>query len=415
MGPDHVALDGDEAMRKRQHLAEALALMLLLPLSPVLRLTKWLRRGTRSYRVLIQGWYGSETIGDVAILGQLIREWQAIVPGALVLVATFDMAITKRSLDDLDADAIEPIGIGFRSAWHILGCNILLFGGGPLMESRMMPFWLLRAIVARASGAKVIIHGCGIGPVRTKSTEWIIRLLLRTSNVTILRDRLSREWAGHSLTNEKTLVSCDPALDYVRSSLQNPERSSSDPTTIGLFLRDVPDVYSQGSPSCETETPITQIAEALTQLSIQSEMRFVGFIMQEDFPEDNDRSTYRGLSELLGTSEIVSVKDSYHSLQYITQTLADLDGCITVRFHGAVFAIAANLPLVALDYTHPLGKVSGAMDNAGRQDYVLPISGLTAEQITNALKRAISNNATPCCHDYAASRIRFLQSRLVGA
>ena len=138
-------------MKRLAYLTELGLLVLLLPAA-------WLvhafRRDNR--KVVILGWYGSETCGDVAILGQIIKEWREAFNGAQLLVSSFDAAVTRRSLRDLgELEKVKLVRAGARSAWHLGTARWVVLGGGPLMESPSMPVWALRAVLDRLAGSVV--------------------------------------------------------------------------------------------------------------------------------------------------------------------------------------------------------------------------------------------------------------------
>ena len=98
-------------------LAHAIEIGLLALLAPVARVFRLL--GLESKRIAILGWWGSETAGDVAILGQLLHECRELAPGARMTVVSFDAEVTRRTLADLEAAEVAVTSVGIRSAWTI--------------------------------------------------------------------------------------------------------------------------------------------------------------------------------------------------------------------------------------------------------------------------------------------------------
>jgi hypothetical protein len=80
-------------------------------------------RSKRQALVTIFGLNGKETVGDIAILGQVILELREVFLVASLFLITQDESRSQDSLEELS--------------------------GGPLMDSLSMPFWLALCVSLR--------------------------------------------------------------------------------------------------------------------------------------------------------------------------------------------------------------------------------------------------------------------------
>ena len=85
--------------------------------------------------VLITGWYGTETAGDKAILGEIVYRLKKYNENVKIYLTTIDIRLSWCTRDEMDLDInYIPINdsIDFLNSKRI---SCLIFGGGPLMDS----------------------------------------------------------------------------------------------------------------------------------------------------------------------------------------------------------------------------------------------------------------------------------------
>ena len=400
-------------MRLAAYLAEAAIGVLALPAAWLLRLRPG-GRGKRRPKVVVQGWYGSETAGDVAILGQVLREWEAALAGARLMVASFEPRITRRTLAELGRQDLPVLETGAASAWHQATAACTVFGGGPLMESRSMPFWALRALLARLAGGKVVVHGCGIGPLRSRRGRAWVGWILRLSNRVLLRDRRSAELYPRLLERRPASVSFDPAYDYVRARRPAAPAAAAAEPVLALFLRLPPPVFLHSHDRARAGF-LPLVAAALDRLAEERGARFVGLVMHGDFPESDDAGVYRALAGLLEQPRRLIVPEGYQSFARILSVLAAASAALTVRFHGMIFSLALDKPFLAIDYTVPRGKTRAAAEVVGAAERVIAWQDLGPQTLAHRLDALLDeaaaggDGAAPAGDGFARERIAVLR------
>lgn len=364
--------------------SELVSSFLLLPLAWV-----WRRLAGRNRPVVVQGWLGSETVGDVAILGQVLREWSLMCPERRQVVVSFRPEISSRSLEELGLKQVAVVPAGLRGSWCQLVSEVLVFCGGPLMESKAMPLWAVRGALARWVGSKVVIHGCGIGPVRSQWVRRSIHSLLGSCREILLRDAESLQEVPSGL---QPMVGFDPAFDYVRRwKSPREEPTALGPPRVALFLRYPPRSYlnlaaQEWEASCQQF--VRTMAATLDRLGGELKVEWIGLVMHGDFVESDDHEIYRAVREQMKSPERLTVKPGHHPLSYVLEELEASRAALAVRFHGMIFSLARGKPFVAIDYTVPRGKVSAAATECGALHRVIPWQDLDSELLLDRLRAA---------------------------
>ncbi|MHB1297043.1 MAG: polysaccharide pyruvyl transferase family protein [Gemmatimonadaceae bacterium] len=370
-------------MKLASRLIELLAAVLLLPVARLRRLL-----GPRPGRVVIVGWWGSETVGDVAILGQLLAECAEVAPELRLTLVSFDLSVSRASLADLGRPDVDLIGIGAASGWAMVSGRCLVFGGGPLMESPNMVLWALRAKLVRWAGGRVMIYSCGIGPLRSRRASRAVAALVRTASHVVLRDQASFDWDAALSRQTNAVVSFDPAFDFARG-LRAP-RPARRRDRLALALR-VPPARYLGDLDArrEAERFLEVLARALNELMRDRPLELVGCVMHTGFADSDDHAVYERLRALLERPSLLSVVPGRHSLNDVVRALEGSQAALTVRFHGMILALATDTPFVAVDYARPSGKVSAAASLAGRAGAVVRWDELDAGELARRMRLAL--------------------------
>jgi polysaccharide pyruvyl transferase WcaK-like protein len=372
-------------------LAYAVETCLLAVLAPVARTLRLL--GWRSGRVAILGWWGSETVGDVAILGQLLDECREVAPGARLTVITFDTAITRRTLAALEAHEVALAAVGIRSAWAIATSRCVIVGGGPLMESPSMIVWACSTRLARIAGAGALCYANGIGPVRTERVARAVIALTRASTHVVLRDDASRAWLAARDASVSATVAFDPAFDFVRGRIGvlAPKRRLQ----LALALRTPPSSYlGELDAGRATEAFLDLVAESLNALARTHAVPLVGVVMHDGTGDSDDHAIYARLRTRLVHPELLTVRPGHHTLDDAVRDIAESRAALTVRFHAMILALASGTPFVAVDYARPEGKVSRAAAMVGREREVVTWDALRSDELAQRLQTLMDREPT---------------------
>lgn len=320
-------------------------------------------------QVLICGWYGTETLGDKAILGGIIsaiRQALGDVQFTLVSLFLYVTEMTRLQMTELvDIQIVDPKE-GIRIAASM---DLVVFGGGPLM-AQIDQLAEMEVIFSAANkhGIPTLLAGCGVGPLGNKWHNKSIARILSTASMRIYRDAKSRELAavlGVDVTDD--IVAEDPAFTWLKKQLGDfKSKPPADHKILLLGLRDFP--YAEYAKHLSTEKSLEAkdhyedvVITALEKLSLQhSDLIIRPLPMCTNHFGNDDRWFYR---RLFRNNE--QLKD-YLDLSLLGPELTPLQYCeafkgahvmLAMRFHSLVFALGLNVPTIAIDYTLGKGKV----------------------------------------------------------
>ena len=202
-------------------------------------------------KITIIGWYGTETIGDRAILGGILR---ILSYGNI----QFDLSIgslypffSQRCLIE-DESYYRQLAGGHLGSINIFDStsikalkrevetsNMLCFGGGPLMDIPSLEIMEYAFMYAHRCHVPTAVLGCGVGPLRNRKYIEIVKRILNIADIVILRDATSVE-TYHLLSGERDIVSAiDPACFCVTHFLSASSDKWSAGNYVAMNFRDV--------------------------------------------------------------------------------------------------------------------------------------------------------------------------------
>jgi polysaccharide pyruvyl transferase WcaK-like protein len=345
-------------------------------------------------RLLVCGWYGTETLGDKAILGGVIAAARRARPDMVVDVASLEPYVshmTSRQMPELAVDRVLGPGEA-RRAVQAGDYEVVAVGGGPLMSPVPWCTFLLELISdARKVGAKTVVAGCGVGPLFVEHRNAAIQHLLELADEVVLRDLASAETARKNLgVTRSCATGLDPAFVWIRNQL--PPVVERNPGQILLALRDWPVAeFAAGMKPAEAERTKARFEAELarmirTLLQEDASLEIVPFCMHKYSVGGDDRIFYRRL--LADFPEVLARLDDRHrSPAEDLQTIARSRAILAMRFHSVVFALSTATPFFAVDYTMG-GKIQGLLADAGETERLLSIQEFDGQKVATQLLAA---------------------------
>ena len=328
-------------------------------------------------RVMVCGWYGTETLGDKAILGGVVHALQAALgPVALTVVALhpYITHMTRKQMPELSgARIVKPD----EAAQRVKETDLLVFGGGPLMGLGVLADMEALFAIARSRGVPTLVAGCGVGPLGEEWQNASIQRILDMASLRIYRDEKAPKLAQELGVTASALdaVAEDPAFTWLaqeRSRLQV-ERDPAHKVLL-LGLRDFPhkqyarDMKDADSAAASTAYEAEVISALNTLAQRHSSLIIRPLPMCTNHFGDDDRWFYRrlfrGHAELAQRLDLSLLGREMSPVFYAAE-FKKADVALTMRFHALVFALGLELPAVAIDYTLGKGKVRALAERFG--------------------------------------------------
>lgn len=324
--------------------------------------------------IVIIGWYGTETIGDRAILAGLFHAFSQAYGRISIKIGCLDTLLTERTiLEDYDFflrcsknklnlvslfDSRRITELDNAIKWG----DIVVIGGGPLMEIEALYMLCYAFEKAKILGRKTVAAGCGMGPFKT---ERLLRLavdIINLSDVTVFRDSKSKElYESYSKSKHNNcFASIDPASfasqcyrdlnengmpflnnDYIAVNFREPPKSEY----AGLY--DLGDEYFVNMLKSISKTYSTNIH------LVPMHTFWLG---------DDDRFMLNRICRKVALPNVF-VYNKPLSLEQTMNVFSNARCCYGMRFHAVLLQTILNGRNVVLDYTDPQkGKIANLLN-----------------------------------------------------
>lgn len=324
--------------------------------------------------VCVLGWYGSETLGDRAILDGIVRIFSVLSDDLTFNIGSLYPVLTERTIFE-DQEAYK------RHAGHIeIECfdsknknqikkavekaDYVIMGGGPLMDLQEMFIIKYSFRYAKKLKKKTALVGCGYGPLKQRAYEKCLRDIVGYSDAIIMRSGNCKEQMEKLIAkrypNKTVYSSLDPAiisvLDYKATYLSSPHSVNALHEGEWIInVRDLDYVYAKKDfyyP--RIKEVVAKIAKSVTKLTLMPMHTFtVG---------GDDRYIQNRIAQDLQYDNITVIQKPL-SLMQAYDLVSCAEGCIGMRYHSIVFQSFLNANNYILDYTDPKnGKIKAFLD-----------------------------------------------------
>lgn len=323
-------------------------------------------------RVMICGWYGTETLGDKAILGGVLKAIRGALGDVVFILVSLEPYISEMTalqMPELSDTTICSVDEGIALAGTV---DLVAFGGGPIMALDNLAEMIAIFEKAAGHGVPTLLAGCGVGPLGAPHHNRAIKKLLELSSLRVYRDANSRRVAADLGVDTTTdLVAEDPAFTWLEGKAEGvaagrDEREGAEVKVL-LGLRDWP--YREYAPELSVaegeaikERFEATLVEGLERLIDRHPgIKLIPFPMCTNHIGSDDRWYYRRLfrdrpriTEALDYSTLSRELSPDEACAVFHQA----DAALPMRFHSLVFALGFGVPSVAIDYTLGRGKVA---------------------------------------------------------
>lgn len=293
--------------------------------------------------VIICGAYGMGNAGDEAILEAIIREMRAIDPAMSITVMTRDPEGTAKRFGVRTRHTLDFFG--FLSAAR--GAALYINGGGSLIQDvtsrRSLWYYLLTLRAAKKRGCRVMMYGCGIGPVLYGSDIKITRRIL------------------NSYVDAITLREPDSLEQLTRFGVTAPEITLASDPAITL-----------------SAAPDGEVAAVLSENGAEPGGKYICFALRR-WPGFNEKASAfsaaaRRAYEKFGLTPLflsINHHNDSDAAAKVTAELGDIPFCalpgplppelaigvmarmeivVSMRLHGLIFAAGRGVPVVGVSY-----------------------------------------------------------------
>lgn len=317
--------------------------------------------------ITVLGWYGTETIGDRAILAGILYICSQVSDEKinLKLGSLYNPLCERTCIEDehlwirITENKYESCKV-FNSLntnelkTQIEGSDILMVGGGPLMDIESMYMLKYAFRYAKKKRIRTVLMGCGWGPFNIRKYEKVGVDLVHLSDLTIFRDKTSlNELYNHTAGLKNVFSLIDPAfITAYWFRKRHQLMPTNDFCCINLREMFVTEVRQKGR-FCidDCEKLILQVMNAIPHIPIKL-IPMHTFCIGGD-----DRIILNKIANRINSDRII-VQNKPLSLEDTMELFYNSKICIGMRFHSIVLQMVLNGYNYIMDYTEPdKGKI----------------------------------------------------------
>ncbi|MCX6150718.1 MAG: radical SAM protein [Ignavibacteriales bacterium] len=342
-------------------------------------------------KILLVGWYGTETAGDIAILKGIIQEYLKVNPHLEFVLFSLFPSYSKMNFSNLD----ETIGKSFKildyhgqsAHFATIECDAIVMAGGPLMDIPQtgMIADLFRLFYEQHKPR--IVEGCGIGPLNVEEYRNNVVQIVKTASKVSVRDSASKALLRNLGIKKEIIVRTDPSITFIKSLKIEYQKQGN---IIRCFFRELTHEYPQNiSPDLAFHNIICFINKLL---SWYPEHKIELWAMHY-FPIGKDDREFAKRIVNVTNDERVTYIIQPQSPEEILIAMASADFCIAMRFHSVVFASTVGCNFVAIDYTAG-GKIKGFLEDTNQTAKIIALNELSFVNKT-VFERMLENKKLP--------------------
>ena len=350
--------------------------------------------------VLICGAYGMRNAGDEAVLDAILAEMRSIDPDMPITVLSRNPAETRAQHG---VEALHTFDLpGFLRAMR--RCELYVNGGGSLIQdvtsSRSLWYYLYTLSAAKKRGCKVMMYGCGVGPVnRPANRRRAGRVIDRNVDAITLREKSSLNvLRSLGVTKPEIAVAAEPALSLERA----PDE------TLDAMFRDY-GMEKDGHYFCICVRRWRGMREKLPVFAAAADYAWEKYgmtpvLLSVNRQQDDDSA--RQLREL-SKAPCVVVTDTMRA-EGVIGFLSRMDAVLAMRLHPLIFSASQSVPLIGVSYDP---KVSAFLDDIDQTNYIEYDALTRAEQLYPMIDAAAHADREALRE--ATARLRKLERRNV--
>lgn len=357
-----------------------------------------LRRKKRTGRqgAVICGAYGRGNAGDEAILKAILGQFREADGDMPFWIMSRNKKET-RMVSKTKSMYIFNLFAFLRSLGE---ARIFVNGGGSLIQdvtsSRSLYFYLFTLLAAKWSGCRVILYGCGIGPIKSPLNRRIAgKVLNNTAEIITLRDSVSYEALKEMKVDKPTiLLAADPTVNLDRAETPEVEaafQSEGIPQgirKIGFCLRNWPGFLhpSEVAKAADYAYETYGVTPVFLPIEIPKDVTAA------------DRVTVHMKSPYYACTK-------RHNVEELIGMLGSMEVVVGMRLHSLIFATAGGSPVIGISYDV---KVDSFMKDIGSTSCI-PLMDLSAEKLCREIDFAMNNGRSTA--KQAADHLRQMEKQ----
>lgn len=326
---------------------------------------------------VICGAYGRGNAGDEAILKAILTQLREIDEDMPFWVMSRNSKET-RAANKTRSMYLFNVFAFIRS---LKKAEIFVNGGGSLIQDitsfRSLYFYLFTLKAAKWCGCKIIMYGCGIGPIiSARNRKIAARVLNSTADIITLRDSISLELLKEmKVEKPEIILAADPTVYIKKAGIKEVEAAFAeegvpyDIKKIGFCLRNWPDfIYPEiVGEAADYAWETYGITPVFLPIEIPKDISAAGKVT-------------------IGMKGPYYACRKKHSVEEIIGMLGSMEAVVGMRLHSLIFATAGGAPVIGISYDV---KVDSFIKDIG-SDACISLKSLTKERLCKEIDYAVT-------------------------
>lgn len=334
-------------------------------------------------KITIIGWYGTETIGDRAILAGLFSFFNKSYENFEIKLGSLYPFFSERTINEDYSFYKEIVNKDFNIEIFnskdskelidaIKSSDLVAMGGGPLMDLDELFLVEYAFKKAKKFGIKTALLGCGVGPLFHKKYRKSVLEISKNSDITILRDKKSKEnleeiYKEFNQYFKKELVytSFDPAVECTLQYNKQEKRKGEE--YIAINLREFPLEYNKKNDAKDINENLKIF---IKELALKYNDRQIKLIPMHYFHVGGDDRIFLNKIAFELCLENIEVQNANLTLKETIKIYQNAYFNVGMRFHSVVLQTISSGKNYVLDYTEPKkGKIFGFLQDVDKDEF----------------------------------------------
>ncbi|MFH1728846.1 MAG: polysaccharide pyruvyl transferase family protein [Pseudomonadota bacterium] len=332
-------------------------------------------------KITIIGWYGTETIGDRAILCGLLSFFAKVFNHFEISLGSLYPFFSERLLKEdskfwkeITGKDLEVNIFNSKKSSElnesIRKSDLVVVGGGPLMhiEELFMVEYAFKK--AKKLKKQTALLGCGIGPLFYKEFTKSVNEIALKADLIVLRDSKSKDTLLEinksykmQLNKDNIFTSIDPSIECILE--YNKITPKANDSYITANLREFPSDYSKKKIDKYKEMLI--FIKALAEKYNDNKIKLTPM---HYFHSGNDDRVFLNKIAFELEKANISVQNKILTLKETINVFQNAYFNIGMRYHSIILQTIASGKNYILDYTQPQkGKISGFVSDIDDQNF----------------------------------------------
>jgi len=371
---------------------------------------------------------GTFNLGDEAVIASFLKNLRALTKDAEVTIFSCDPKRTSKSHNvkstRMDISVLGVIKGLFTTIKTFSKMDLLVWGGGNLITDApsqlYTPFHLIKVLLAKLMGKKVIVYAIGVGPLNGSFGKFLTRAIINHVDIITVRDEESKKILENvGITNPPIYVTADPAFDLesakksvVRKILKDdgiikrekqqliaivPRRVFHRKSKF-LFSSIIPVKYKVkfGLINKKSKIKFERFEEALAKAAdylvekLNARIIFIPMQMSAEQQQQDDKISCEIIKKMKHKKNACILNSEKYTIQELKGIYGQMDLVIGVRFHAIILSASMNIPIVSLPYSEKGKRLTKML---GLGNYSIPVEGVEYKNLVEKIEKVLSDKS----------------------